>query len=572
MKKNQDFSLALSGGGFRASLFHIGALMKLSETGLLQRATTISTVSGGSIIGVLYYLHLKYLLETKEKVTKEDVVEVVKNVKEEFRKVVNKNNIVMMPITKKFFNLCEASIKPDYTRTNVLSKIYEEEIYGNIWKKIVNYWKNQKNRSEEWYNVEEDDKPYLYRLKIYPKAVFKNEAQSFSEFNFQKDYNDLDFPVKIPDLIINATNLNTGNLWRFSATKFGEYLSITDIFSTKELKTKFYESCKEKEIYKLRSNFGIEKLLEILLNTEKLNNFYDENNLKEIFNNKTEFKISLENFFDEINNFIECHLYHFFPKNKCKQLDKKQLNLITIGDAVASSACVPGIFAPYIFDENKFGKYKEIYNLDKLLLVDGGVYDNQGLESVERKIIKKKIKEKKEQKIGLVFCSDASGQMNIGKVNLKAVSVVTRSSNVMGKRLRSLTINKLYQEKNKGSLKFVLIHLKQSVKKPVGELKPPLTFDDDIAQLNSKIRTQLNKFWDEEIKSLISHGYILSEYFIYKYFKEEKEEISLKFRDEIVKWTDEIKKNKEKYKKVLEKSKKTFSFVPIWLYKKFKIG
>jgi NTE family protein len=41
--------LALSGGGFRAMLFHAGALMRLNELGLLSRVTRISGVSGGSI-------------------------------------------------------------------------------------------------------------------------------------------------------------------------------------------------------------------------------------------------------------------------------------------------------------------------------------------------------------------------------------------------------------------------------------------------------------------------------------------------------------------------------------------
>lgn len=42
-------ALALSGGGFRATLFHCGALMRLNELGLLTRLTRISSVSGGSI-------------------------------------------------------------------------------------------------------------------------------------------------------------------------------------------------------------------------------------------------------------------------------------------------------------------------------------------------------------------------------------------------------------------------------------------------------------------------------------------------------------------------------------------
>jgi NTE family protein len=42
--------LCLSGGGFRASLFHLGALRRLHEFGILQRVRWVSSVSGGSII------------------------------------------------------------------------------------------------------------------------------------------------------------------------------------------------------------------------------------------------------------------------------------------------------------------------------------------------------------------------------------------------------------------------------------------------------------------------------------------------------------------------------------------
>ena len=42
-------ALALSGGGFRAMLFHAGALNRLNELGLLSKLDRISSVSGGSI-------------------------------------------------------------------------------------------------------------------------------------------------------------------------------------------------------------------------------------------------------------------------------------------------------------------------------------------------------------------------------------------------------------------------------------------------------------------------------------------------------------------------------------------
>src|SRR4030095_9202971 len=41
--------LAISGGGYRAMLFHLGAFLRLYELGLLQRIERIASVSGGSI-------------------------------------------------------------------------------------------------------------------------------------------------------------------------------------------------------------------------------------------------------------------------------------------------------------------------------------------------------------------------------------------------------------------------------------------------------------------------------------------------------------------------------------------
>lgn len=43
-------ALALSGGGYRAALFHLGALRRLNELGVLTQVDTISSVSGGSIL------------------------------------------------------------------------------------------------------------------------------------------------------------------------------------------------------------------------------------------------------------------------------------------------------------------------------------------------------------------------------------------------------------------------------------------------------------------------------------------------------------------------------------------
>ncbi len=48
-RQRQGVALCLSGGGFRASLFHLGALRRLNELGILSQVDVISSVSGGSI-------------------------------------------------------------------------------------------------------------------------------------------------------------------------------------------------------------------------------------------------------------------------------------------------------------------------------------------------------------------------------------------------------------------------------------------------------------------------------------------------------------------------------------------
>ena len=47
-------ALCMSGGGYRAMVFHLGSLWRLNELGLLHKLDQISSVSGGSITnGVL---------------------------------------------------------------------------------------------------------------------------------------------------------------------------------------------------------------------------------------------------------------------------------------------------------------------------------------------------------------------------------------------------------------------------------------------------------------------------------------------------------------------------------------
>lgn len=63
-------ALAVSGGGFRATLFHLGSLWRLNELGLLAKLKVITSVSGGSIAsGYLGYRWKALQFDTAGKAT-----------------------------------------------------------------------------------------------------------------------------------------------------------------------------------------------------------------------------------------------------------------------------------------------------------------------------------------------------------------------------------------------------------------------------------------------------------------------------------------------------------------------
>ncbi|NWD50216.1 patatin-like phospholipase family protein [Pseudomonas gingeri] len=54
---SDGIALALSGGGARAIAFHLGCLRALHDLGILQKVSTITAVSGGSVLAGLYCSH-----------------------------------------------------------------------------------------------------------------------------------------------------------------------------------------------------------------------------------------------------------------------------------------------------------------------------------------------------------------------------------------------------------------------------------------------------------------------------------------------------------------------------------
>lgn len=59
--RGKTLGLALSGGGFRATLFGLGSLWRLNELGMLQALDRVTSVSGGSILAAFLGRHWKSL-------------------------------------------------------------------------------------------------------------------------------------------------------------------------------------------------------------------------------------------------------------------------------------------------------------------------------------------------------------------------------------------------------------------------------------------------------------------------------------------------------------------------------
>jgi hypothetical protein len=85
--------LALSGGGFRASLYHVGVFAKLAELDLLRHVEYLSCVSGGSIVGAHFYLEVRNLLQQKSDaaITREDYIDIVRRLEKDFYEGVKTN-------------------------------------------------------------------------------------------------------------------------------------------------------------------------------------------------------------------------------------------------------------------------------------------------------------------------------------------------------------------------------------------------------------------------------------------------------------------------------------------------
>ena len=399
--------LGLSGGGFRASLFHLGVLASLAERDLLKRVEVLSCVSGGSIVGAHFYLKLRHLLTDKldAKIERGDYIELVRELIHEFLAGVQKNlrtRVVANPLA----NL--RMLLTPYTRSARAGDLMDRHLFRRVRDDRADgdtYWR-------------------LCDLRVQPAQP----ADQPRGTGFHPGRDNWKRAHKVPILTLNAASLNTGHSWQFAATWMGESPSAI-----------------EPEV---DSNDRLRRM-------------------------------------------------------KLQEEAPPRHGQTRLGQAVAASACVPGLFEP--------STLHGLYPGRLVRLVDGGVFDNQGVAGLV------------EQGCRIFLVSDASGQMEAqDRPHGGLLGSLFRANTVLMDRVRQTQYQNLRARKRAQQLdELVYVHLKQDLdvrsidwlgcddpKGPkTGEEIPPYGIPKDTQALLAGIRTDLDSFCDAEAYALMYSGY-----------------------------------------------------------------
>lgn len=209
--RRPKLGLALAGGGFRASLFHLGVLRRMAELDLLRHVQVLSTVSGGSIVGALYVLLLKERLEDPQhpSISRDGYLEIVEELQHDLVDAIRKNlrtRLFMNPWALLKVMLFRGSLAAE------MGRLYEKHIFGPVRTR----WQKAGGR-------------VLNRAGRIPLAALRLREAAVSREGSAQKYNlgvlgDPERPGSaVTSLILNATSLNSGARFWFSPTEIGDW-------------------------------------------------------------------------------------------------------------------------------------------------------------------------------------------------------------------------------------------------------------------------------------------------------------------------------------------------------------
>lgn len=226
--------LGLSGGGFRASFYHLGVMARLAELDILRHVDIISSVSGGSILAGQYYLHLKKLLESKpdRDLGKEDFLQLMRTVANGFEERVA-HNLRVMAGASLSHNL-QMVFTDSYSRTKRLGELYETVLYRDIDPKLP-----------------VSDPIAMPDLRITPKECEHSPFHPLRD-NWQR-------AAKVAAWAVNATSLNSAHNWQFSASSMGESPGLLgqQVDMAARYRRLWYDQAPTEELKRFRMGYAV---------------------------------------------------------------------------------------------------------------------------------------------------------------------------------------------------------------------------------------------------------------------------------------------------------------------------
>ena len=582
--------LALSGGGFRASFFHLGVLRRLAELDVLRRVEVLSAVSGGSILAALYLLVLKKYLDRDASLGRKDYVRMVEELEDKFVRGVRKNlrtRLLLNPLATLRI-ICTPR-----TLAERMGRLYERYLYRDT---VAELWPGRRR----WWRP---GRVPLKDVRLRPggdpldggiEAYNADEAKA----------------CKVPKLVFNATTLNSGRGWRFTAVEMGDPLLGYIRYDEIDLLSRYRQQLAERtveELYPLldrppdgfasasvaaatlwrfwrdareagavdfqgylRKEGRLKKLdpsrwpvIDVLCRPGFATRRFMECELGELRVAKLEawylrraaereppvalgipgqererrFWLAVREigadiwqdcrresktdplFLDALLDFV-IDLYQLRTSVIVGSKAERDFGRITLGDAVAASACFPPVFPPYTL----LGLYDDTH-VATLRLTDGGVFDNQGINALF------------EEECTHIIASDAGGTLEVqGRVTAGRLGMMGRIVSILMANVRDQQLGRL-REKHR-----VAAGLKHATgaSAELEELKERYRLarvaffhmgtrpeDGDARGLDphpdaeaiAHIRTDLDAFGDAEIAALTYQGYALADRFVRRYLK-----------------------------------------------------
>ena len=534
----EKLGLALSGGGFRASLFHLGVLRRMAELDILRDVEVLSTVSGGSIVGALYVLFLKKQIDTRGNLTRTHYLDIVDQVQTTMIKGIQLNlrlRLFMNPLGLLRVLLTE------HTLGRRMSRLYERYLYGEP-VRLLDLDPTCARRTKWW-------RPGYIPLRDVWFAPEGHDVKGIYKYNTGNS-------SKLPNLVLNATSLNSGQSFRFSAAEIGD--SRLGLFRWDEIETELNprkrllelpDSTFDKEasaspnspLYNYARWWRELRLgtkprrpapcrLSVLpgpfpgaelgaLRRAKIAAWYLLRGITQemLVRGSHEYAAWLERFWNAVRRIdspfadtlldatrrepndldvlLECVLQIYYLRSAQAMSPRLRMDYqdLALSEAVGASACFPPMFPPFVV----LGVYDDAH-VSRLALTDGGAFDNVGTATLL------------EEDCNYIIASDTGALLEVEERAAGGrISLAARVPGILMERIGNLQ-NEELEYKN------ALAALGTSADALYGlayfHIESPAVAGSGCTtgldrKVLGRIRTDMDAFGDVEIAALVNHGY-----------------------------------------------------------------